>query len=585
MNVPLRQLSATFLWLIVFVAVTPNGAPWCAKVTASMSSDVPQIEMTQSANIRILFLGVPSEYIDESSFLSRIAQNVSQFAYPNNITWNLNVSIVSYDFPVDVMSSLIDNAYHLEGITYYNVTLLDDLLSKLEYSTVPERGYLIVFMWIPDGGVSHSWFYVQERPDLFLGRTDFFDGNPSRYWRFPPYFGGMRRALYFDLSDVIERTPTKTMDTAIRLFNNGLVDMFVNLLGSSDSRMIAADMQKYENYVVKILWLNGTGDQLPLEQIEKAFKDLMPWTEWNITVQTSSIDVDLNALIENRTVELSKPLNYSFLLANGSEFSILASRNVIWDVWKDSGEYDPISQYLFERVKDYFNLTSLEDKSIIPVIILQLRNDRAIGGVAGIGPSISWFPHNIIILGCQGGTVTAMGESGPILLTHQLRHEIGHWVSLSHHSARFELGYPKVICSMRAITDRFCAFCKDARARMSFISYYQAITELFSNSSNLLTKMEDQESLKLIKSRLNNSLQLFYNWAYVESIEDVIQAYHQLEDIINEAPNESFINAYFIPIMMTATAILLISTIILIRIKMRKKLKQLRKGNVAKGMI
>lgn len=409
--------------------------------------------------------------------------------------------------------------------------------------------------------------------------------TPSRYWAFPPYFGGMRRALYFDLSDVIERTPTKTMDTAIRLFNNGLVDIFVNLLGSLDSRMIAADMQKYENYVVKILWLNGTGDQLPLEQIEQAFEDLMPWTEWNITVQTRPIDVDLNTLFENRTIELSKPLNYSFLLANGSEFSILANRNVIWDVWKDSGEYDPISQYLFEHVKYYFNLTSLEDKSIIPVIILQSRNDTAISGVAGIGPSISWFPHNIIILGCQDGTVTAMGESGPILLTHQLIHEIGHWVSLSHHSARFDLGYPKITCSMRALTDKFCVFCKDARTRMSFTAYYQAITELFSNSSNLLTKWEDQEALKLIKSRLNNSLRLFYNWDYAESVEDVIQAYHQLEDMINEAPNESLINAYFIPIMITVTVILLIPTIILIKIKMRKKLKQLRKDNVAKGMI
>ncbi|MDI6905465.1 MAG: hypothetical protein QMD13_08305 [Candidatus Bathyarchaeia archaeon] len=93
---------------------------------------------------------------------------------------------------------------------------------------------------------------------------------------------------------------------------------------------------------------------------------------------------------------------------------------MLWDVWKDSGEYDPIGQYLFEHVKDYFNLTDLEDKSIIPVIFLQLRNDIAIGGVAGSGPGVSWFPYNVIIMGYQGGTVIAMGESGPILLTHQL---------------------------------------------------------------------------------------------------------------------------------------------------------------------
>jgi hypothetical protein len=55
--------------------------------------------------------------------------------------------------------------------------------------------------------------------------------------------------------------------------------------------------------------------------------------------------------------------------------------------------------------------------------------------------------------------------------------------------------------------------------------------------------------------------------------------------MVNEAPNESLINAYFIPIMITVTVILLIPTIILIKINMRKKLKQLRKDNVAKGMI
>lgn len=576
MNDLICRLKAVALGLIVFVALNSYGVFWCAKVKALDPPDFPEIDLTQTANMRIVFLGVPSDYIDEGDFVSRIIRSTSQFAHPGNMTWNLNVSIVSHEFPVDVMSSLINNAYHFKGTTHYNISLLDELLSQFECLAVPTQGYLIIFMWIPDGGVNHSWFYIQERPDLFLGRTDLFDGKPSKYWAFPPYFGGMRRALYFDLSDVIEKTTVT--DTAIRLFNNALSDVFVNLLGVTDSRMIAADMQRYENYEVKILWLNGTGDQLHLERIEKAFEDLMPWTNWTINVETRPMDDGLNGIIENRTARLSKPLDYSFSLANGSRFSIEANRNVVWEVWKDSGEYDPISQYLFEYVKDYFNLTDLEDKSIIPVTFLQLRNDTAIGGVAGIGPGVSWFPYNVIIMGYQGGTVTAMRESGPILLTHQLRHEIGHWVSLSHHSARFELGYPKVICSMRAITNKFCAFCKDARARISFISSYQAITELFSNSNDLLNRYGNQESLNSIISKLNNSLQLFYDWDYVESVRTVIQVYRQLEDAINEAQHRGFMYTRVIPIAITLVAIALVSTVILIRIRMRRKMKQSMKN-------
>lgn len=584
MNTLIFRLRFVILGLIVLVALSSRDVLWYASVKASNPPHFPEILLTQTANVRTVFLGVPSDYIDEANFVSRITQSASQFAHPNNMTWNLNVSIVFHEFPVEVTNSLISNAYHFEGTTYYNITLLDELFSKIENLAIPEQGYLTMFMWIPDGGVNHSWFYIQERPDLFLGRTDFFDTNPFKYWAVPPYFGGMHRVLYFDLSDVIEKTPVKTIvtDTAVRQFNNALSDMFINLLGATDSRMIAADMQRYENYEVKILWLNGTGEQLHLERIERGFEDLMPWTNWTITTEAMPMDDGLNGIIENRTAKLSKPLNYSFSLANGSTFSIEAHRNVAWEVWKDSGEYDPINQYLFEHVKDYFNLTNLEDKSIIPVIILQLRNDTAIGGVAGIGPGVSLFPYNVIILGYQGGTVTAMEESGSTLLTHQLRHEIGHWVSLSHHSARFELGYPKVICSMRAITDRFCAFCKDARARMSFISYYQVITELFSNSNDLLNRYGNQESLNSITSKLNKSLQLFYDWDYMESVRTVVQVYHQLEDAINEAKNRNFVYTRVIPITITIVAITLASTILFIKIRTRKRRNnQLKKLNVA----
>ncbi len=171
-----------------------------------------------------------------------------------------------------------------------------------------------------------------------------------------------------------------------------------------------------------------------------------------------------------------------------------------------------------------------------------------------------------------------MGESGPILLTHQLRHEIGHWVSLLHHSARFELGYPKVLCSMRSVTNQFCAFCKNARARMSFISFYQAIAELFSDSSDVLNRYGNQESLNSIISKLNKSLQLFYDWDYVESVRTVIQVYRQLEDAINEAQHRGFMYTHVIPIAITLVAIALVSTVILIRIRMRRKIKQSMKN-------
>lgn len=398
------------------------------------------------------------------------------------------------------------------------------MLSQLEYLAIPKRGYLVVFIWMPGNALNHSWFYVQERPDLFLGRTDYFNGESFRSWAFPSYFGGMRRIVYFDLSDVIEKTPTKTVitNTAIRLFDNSLIDVFANLLGATDSQMIAADVQKYENYKVRILWLNGTDEQLHPERIEEAFEDLMPWTNWTVKLVTKPMDAELNNLLQNRTANLSEPLTYSFLLANGSRCVIKAWRNVVWELQTEnhSGENDPINRYLFEHVKDYFNLTDLEDKSIISVIILQLRNDTAIGGFAGIGPGVSWFSYNVVIIGYQGGAITTMGESGAIMITHLVRHEIGHWVSLSHHSARFELGYPKIICPMRSITNQFCAFCKDARARMSFISYYNASIKLLSNN---------QAKTEVLRDDLEGALQLFYGWEYPKAVDAIISVYHKAE--------------------------------------------------------
>jgi len=543
-----------FVVLLLLMLLYPHGMFHPLTVETPSNFDFPQVQLNQTANIRIVFLGVSSDHINESVFLSNVSRSVSQFAHPSNMTWNLNLSIVFHEFPESVITSLIDNAYRFEGATYYNVTLLEDLLSQLGYLTVPTCGYLIVFMWIPDGAINNSWFYVQERPDLFLGRIDYFNGVPFRNWAFPPNFGGIRRALYFDISDVMERTPTKQFvtNTAIRLFNDGLADIFMNLLGATDSRMIVADMQRYENYKVKMLWLNGTGEQLYPEWIKGAFEDLMPWTDWTITTGTKPMDDALNDLIESRTVELPTPLTYSFLLSNGSSVTIDAWRNVNWELLEDSGEYDPINRYLFEHVEDYFNLTDLEDKSIIPVVFLQLKNNTAIFGNAGIGAGVCWFLYNIIIVGFQGDAITAMGESGPILLTHLLRHEIGHWVSLSHHSARLESGYPKIICSMRSITNRFCAFCKDARARMSFISYYNTTTDLISS---------DQTKNELLRPELEDALQLFYDWEYVQAVEAIISLYHK-------AQSRSMVDFTWIWLVIGAAAVIIGYVLIFKKIKL-----------------
>lgn len=571
-----NHMKAVVLTAVIFISVLAVYHPYNhqrpSRVSDSGLFDYPQIELNQTADMTVVFLGIASEYINDNEFKSSTKKNATQFASPNTITWNLNVSIIFHDFPESVMDALASNAYQHDGITYYNITLLDTLLSQLESLTVPKRGYLTVFMRLPNGSVNHSWFYIQERPDLFLGRTDYFNGKAIKYWAFPSYFGGIRRALYFDLSDVIERTPVKTIITnnAIQLFNNGLVDVFINSLGATmlndwgDSRMIEADMQRYERYELRILWLNGTGEQIYRERIKEAFEDLMPWTNWTITVKTRPVDAELNSFVENRTVELPKPLTYSFSLSNGSKITIQTRRSVMWDVWRNhSGENDPLTQYFFERVKDYFNLTDVYDKSVIPLVFLQLRDDT--GAAEGMSAGISWFPYNVIIICYQGVAVNTLGA---IFMTQLIRHEVGHWVSLSHHSERFGLGYAKIVCSMRALTNRFCAFCKDTRRRMSFISYYNATTELLSNSSELLSVYGNGARIKALESELEDSLQHFNDWEYVEAVQSIVRAYHQAEDIIQEAKNSQFVYTCILPVLIIAVAV---SSIIITFVWIKKR--------------
>lgn len=485
------------------------------------TSQLMSIDQGQTADMRLAFLGVPSEYVNQSRLVSLLPQTIYQFAYPSTISWTLNFSFVFRQFPDNVSNSLRSNAFHSIGSTYLNITFLDSLLSQFEDLVIPKRGYLLAFMWIPNA-TGHSWFCVQERPDLFLNRTDYFNGTEAKYWVFPPNFGGMRRALYFDIGETMEQSPTESLVTGsvATLINNSLEDIFRNLLGATDSRMIAADLQRYQNYTVRILWINGTGKQLPLEQIQAGFEDLMPWTNWNVTIQTRPADGALNDFIESHTEQLSTPLNTTLLLSNGTSFTIEAHRNVIWNPLENSGENDPVDRYFFNHAKDNFNLTDLGDKSIIPVVLLQLSNDTAFGDSPEAG--VSWFPYNVVIVGMQGNAITGWGETGPLLLVHLLRHEIGHWVSLNHHSPNYGPEYPKIICPMRTVTNEFCAFCKDARERISFISYYNATIELLSNN---LTEASGLEA------RLNSALQSFYDWDYTQAVKSMASIYFELDTV------------------------------------------------------
>jgi hypothetical protein len=299
-------------------------------------------------------------------------------------------------------------------------------------------------------------------------------------------FGGLQRSLYFDLSSVIQEYPpdvltsvlTQTVEEKIAY---GLSDVFTGLLGEVDPRWIAADTQEYRDYSVRILWFNGTEGQSPVDcdQICASFEDLMPWTRWNVTVETKLADKQLDDAIENRTSELGTPLNYTILLSNGTQLTIVSQKNVAWPMSLQYPETDPLSQYFTDNVKDYFNLTDLQDKSVIPVVMVQTDNDTAFGG-SPFGAGVSLFPDNVIITGFQGGVIQTFGEIARFILTGLVTHETGHWVSLSHHDSGD--GDPKIICSMRTAFYDFCAFCKDARARISFISYYNSTITLLTKN-------------------------------------------------------------------------------------------------------
>jgi hypothetical protein len=514
-----KSFLCVFFAAVLLLAANCLSAAMPATSSAPLTDKLPEINLNQTADMKLAFLGVPSEYVNQTqlSYPYFLPHSFSQFAYPNTMTWSFNYSFAFYPFSQDVSDSLRDNAFYSQGIAYFNATLLDALLSQIQDLAIPEHGYLLAFMWIPNA-TDHSWFYVPERPDLLLNTTDITPSGNYTGSSLPSNFGGIRRALYFDLSAIMEDAPTQSLvtGTIARFVSKNLGSMFPNLLGALDPAFAAADAQTYRNYEVKILWLNGTGDQLSLERIREEFEDFMPWTSWSVTVQTGPAENALNDLVENLTSELPTPARYSFILSNGSSFSFEARRNL---AWQPVGERDPLNLYVYAHVKDYFGLTDLEDKSVIPILLLQLDNDTKLA-IDGLGGGVCQFPHNVIIVCFDGSLETATGEIGPLLLKDVLIHEIGHWLSLTHQYQSDPQDPLGIICPMGIDEGDFCAFCRDARARMSFISYYNQSIELLSRN---------ETKAAILAGELNDSLQLFYNWEYSAAVEKIASVYFTLD--------------------------------------------------------
>ena len=86
------HLKTSVAGLILFAVVYPHYVFQPIIVELPSTLNLPLIQLNQTANIKVVFLGVPLEHIDENMFLSHVPRNVSQFAHPNSMTWNLNIS-------------------------------------------------------------------------------------------------------------------------------------------------------------------------------------------------------------------------------------------------------------------------------------------------------------------------------------------------------------------------------------------------------------------------------------------------------------------------------------------------------------
>lgn len=125
-NIRQMMTKLTRFCLCVFILVLCLFMALCHSldslaVPEATSIILPEISLNQTANLKLVFLGAPSEYINQSQLLSLLPQNVKQFAYPNTIIWTLNFSFVLYPFPENVSDSLRTSAFYSEGSAYFTL--------------------------------------------------------------------------------------------------------------------------------------------------------------------------------------------------------------------------------------------------------------------------------------------------------------------------------------------------------------------------------------------------------------------------------------------------------------------------------
>ncbi|NHJ12981.1 MAG: hypothetical protein EAX95_04855 [Candidatus Thorarchaeota archaeon] len=518
----LRELQTPFAFLVLITLLLleptyPVGLADPSILPGSDSNfvDLPLLDMNQTAEIRILFQGINETSVDEFVIRAALPRCCSQFHSESSINWSLDYSLSFMNFPSEIAHDLSSNSYEIDGMLYLNSTLLDEHMSSL--SEIPAGGYLLSFMCLPSFLNNHSWFYVDQKPDSLLGRIDFFGNTITKIWECTSKFGGLSRAVFFDISSIVYGGITKSAltSTVIDSLKASIPGMFPDLLGAEESEMIEADRQMYENYFIDALILAESDCSLRFEGLTQSFVRLMPWTTWNLSIRYQDVDAQLSNLISSRTLSPYGPLNYTWRFPNGTHESIICDSNVVWD-WTEN---DPINEYLFGKLEDYFPGANLDDMSKIQVAMLILPENTSFGGTPGIGAGVCWFSHGIVIMGVHRSVVYNMDEVGPIYLTNLLRHEIGHWLSLSHHATAGST-FPKTLCSMSAVCSDFCSYCRDARARMSYLSYF--------NFTRLLLMRSESVSDSILVD-FAQSIESFYNWNYTVAIQSLVDIRHQIE--------------------------------------------------------
>src|SRR3989304_4000740 len=88
---------------------------------SSVAAWVPELSLNQTAELKIAFLGVSQDYVDTAQLTASVPHSLTQFAYPNTMTWTLNLSCSFSAFPNEVSASLQNNAFRSDGSEYFNI--------------------------------------------------------------------------------------------------------------------------------------------------------------------------------------------------------------------------------------------------------------------------------------------------------------------------------------------------------------------------------------------------------------------------------------------------------------------------------